>query len=203
MTPSTDRLLSQFKALADPIKVRLVTLCAIGECSVSELTQVTGQSQPRISQHLKQLCAADLLERFRDGHFVYYRVPDCFFYRVIDWNTVNLGSAFSRRYTGNNLCTIVLHVLGAKRTFPPCHTLNNYRCIFIYYNRHIIPCYSVPCFALYSANPCIGASIVIAEFPLNQQAYSQARHSVPFLASSSADPSTAGLPSLSTRIPLL
>ena len=33
------------------------------------------QSQPRISQHLKQLCGADLLERFRDGHFVYYRVP--------------------------------------------------------------------------------------------------------------------------------
>lgn len=75
MNASTDKLLSQFKALADPIKVRLVTLCAVGECSVSELTQVTGQSQPRISQHLKQLCAADLLERFRDGHFVYYRVP--------------------------------------------------------------------------------------------------------------------------------
>jgi ArsR family transcriptional regulator len=74
MTPSTDNLLRQFKVLADPIKVRLVALCRVAECSVSELTQVTGQSQPRISQHLKQLCAADLLERFRDGHFVYYRV---------------------------------------------------------------------------------------------------------------------------------
>ena len=42
---------------------------------MSELTRVTKQSQPRISQHLKQLCSADLLERFRDGHFVYYRVP--------------------------------------------------------------------------------------------------------------------------------
>lgn len=72
---STAKLLSQFKALADPTKVRLVRLCALAECSVSELTEVTGQSQPRISQHLKQLCAADLLERFRDGHFVYYRVP--------------------------------------------------------------------------------------------------------------------------------
>ena len=74
MKPSTDKLLKQFKALADPIKVRLVALCGVAECSVSELTTVTGQSQPRISQHLKQLCAADLLERFRDGHFVYYRV---------------------------------------------------------------------------------------------------------------------------------
>jgi ArsR family transcriptional regulator len=75
MKPSTDKLLKQFKALSDPIKVRLVALCGVAECSVSELTAVTGQSQPRISQHLKQLCAADLLERFRDGHFVYYRVP--------------------------------------------------------------------------------------------------------------------------------
>lgn len=75
MNPSTDKLLGQFKALADPTKVRLVALGAVAECSVSELTQVTGQSQPRISQHLKQLCAVNLLERFRDGHFVYYRVP--------------------------------------------------------------------------------------------------------------------------------
>ena len=75
MIMSTAKLLSQFKALADPTKVRLVALCTLAECSVSELTEVTGQSQPRISQHLKQLCAADLLERFRDGHFVFYRVP--------------------------------------------------------------------------------------------------------------------------------
>ncbi len=75
MKASTGRLLSQFKALGDPVKARIVALCAAAECSVSELTSVIGQSQPRISQHLKQLCAADLLERFRDGHFVYYRVP--------------------------------------------------------------------------------------------------------------------------------
>jgi ArsR family transcriptional regulator len=74
MNLETTRLLQQFKALADPIRARLVALCALAECSVSELTKVTGQSQPRISQHLKQLCAAHLLERFKDGHFVYYRV---------------------------------------------------------------------------------------------------------------------------------
>lgn len=75
MKPATDRLLSQFKVLADPTKARIVALCAAAECSVSELTAVLRQSQPRVSQHLKQLCAADLLERFRDGHYVYYRVP--------------------------------------------------------------------------------------------------------------------------------
>lgn len=75
MIRSTALLLQQFKALADPVRARLVALCGIAECSVSELTRITGQSQPRVSQHLKQLCAVDLLERFRDGHFVYYRVP--------------------------------------------------------------------------------------------------------------------------------
>lgn len=75
MQASTNNLLQQFKALSDPIKARIVSLCAVAECSVSELTAVTGQSQPRVSQHLKQLCDVRLLERFRDGHFVYYRVP--------------------------------------------------------------------------------------------------------------------------------
>ncbi|MDE0789124.1 MAG: metalloregulator ArsR/SmtB family transcription factor [Woeseiaceae bacterium] len=75
MQSLTDKLLSQFKALADPVRARLVALCAAAECSVSELTNVTRQSQPRISQHVKQLCAVGLLERFKDGHFVYYRVP--------------------------------------------------------------------------------------------------------------------------------
>lgn len=75
MKLSTQTLLGQFKALSDPIKARIVSLCAVAECSVSELTAVTGQSQPRVSQHLKQLCDVRLLRRFRDGHFVYYRVP--------------------------------------------------------------------------------------------------------------------------------
>ncbi len=53
-----DQLISQFKALADPVRLRIVALCARVECSVSELTKVMSQSQPRISQHLKQLCEA-------------------------------------------------------------------------------------------------------------------------------------------------
>ena len=75
MSSSTITLTGQFKALADTVRLRLVALCQAAECSVSELTQVTGLSQPRVSQHLKQLIDAGLLERFRDGHFVYYRVP--------------------------------------------------------------------------------------------------------------------------------
>jgi ArsR family transcriptional regulator len=75
MENSTEQLIVHLKAFADPVRLRLLALCVRGECTVSELTQVVAQSQPRISQHLKQLCDAGLLERFRDGHFVYYRVP--------------------------------------------------------------------------------------------------------------------------------
>lgn len=75
MQSSTDDLIAQLKAFADPVRLRLIALCVHGECTVSELTRVLAQSQPRVSQHLKQLCDAGLLERFRDGHFVYYRVP--------------------------------------------------------------------------------------------------------------------------------
>ena len=74
MSFTAEQLVVPMKALADPVRLRIVVLCAQGECSVSELTQVLGLSQPRVSQHLKQLCDAGLLERFRDGHFVYYRV---------------------------------------------------------------------------------------------------------------------------------
>ncbi|HNP35982.1 MAG TPA: metalloregulator ArsR/SmtB family transcription factor [Woeseiaceae bacterium] len=75
MTPAAELLLDKLKGLADPVRLRLVALCVRGECSVSELTEVLGQSQPRISQHLKTLCDTKLLQRFRDGHYVYYRAP--------------------------------------------------------------------------------------------------------------------------------
>lgn len=75
MNSRTETLIQQLKALADPTRLRLAALCCHGECSVSELTKVLGKSQPGVSQHLKKLCDAGLLERFRDGHRVYYRVP--------------------------------------------------------------------------------------------------------------------------------
>ena len=73
MNADNQKLLAQWKALADPVRLRLVSLCATGECAVSELTGITGLSQPRVSQHLKALCDAGLLQRFRDGQFVFYR----------------------------------------------------------------------------------------------------------------------------------
>jgi len=67
-----DRLLSGLRAAAEPTRLRLLTLCAHGELTVSELTQILGQSQPRVSRHLKLLCEAGLLERFREGTHAFF-----------------------------------------------------------------------------------------------------------------------------------
>ena len=69
-----DRWLEALRAVAEPSRARLLAVCAAGEWTVSELTQVLGQSQPRVSRHLKVLADAGLLERFREGAWVFYRL---------------------------------------------------------------------------------------------------------------------------------
>src|SRR5215475_8299574 len=71
---SMDQLLAALRAVAEPTRLRLVVLCARGELTVSELAQILGQSQPRVSRHLKLLCEAGLLDRFREGSWVFYRL---------------------------------------------------------------------------------------------------------------------------------
>lgn len=68
-------ILAALKAVAEPTRLRLLALCARGELTVSELTRILGQSQPRVSRHLKVLLDAGLLDRFREQNWVYYRVP--------------------------------------------------------------------------------------------------------------------------------
>ena len=71
-----DFLLTALKAAAEPTRLRLLALCAHGELTVSELTQILGQSQPRVSRHLKLLCDAGLLDRFREGTWAFYRLAE-------------------------------------------------------------------------------------------------------------------------------
>lgn len=67
-------LLNALRAVAEPTRLRLLALCAQGEFTVSELMQIVGQSQPRVSRHLKQLSDAGLLERLPEGSWVFYRL---------------------------------------------------------------------------------------------------------------------------------
>ena len=75
MSQALDQLLRGLRASADPSRLRLLALLASGEFTVTELTEVLGQSQPRVSRHLKVLSDEGLLERFREQHWVYYRLP--------------------------------------------------------------------------------------------------------------------------------
>ncbi len=72
----TADLVAALKAAAEPTRLRILLLLAGGELNVKDLTLILGQSQPRISRHLKLLCEAGLIERFRDGSWVYFHISD-------------------------------------------------------------------------------------------------------------------------------
>jgi ubiquinone/menaquinone biosynthesis C-methylase UbiE/predicted DNA-binding transcriptional regulator len=62
------------KAVAEPSRLRLLVLCSQSEFSVSELVYILGQSQPRVSRHLRVLCDVGLLQNIRDGSWVLYKI---------------------------------------------------------------------------------------------------------------------------------
>src|SRR5262245_24637165 len=62
--------------MAEPTRLRLIMLLASGELTVKDLTGILGQSQPRISRHLKLLAEAGLVERAPEGSWVYFRLAE-------------------------------------------------------------------------------------------------------------------------------
>ncbi|MFC7536642.1 ArsR/SmtB family transcription factor [Sphingomonas sp. GCM10030256] len=71
-TLSSDLPLAElFQALADPTRLRILALLREMELSVGELAQVLGQSQPRVSRHIKILTDARLVERRKEGSWVF------------------------------------------------------------------------------------------------------------------------------------
>src|SRR5580698_4695052 len=71
-----EQLLTMLKAAGDATRLRLLLLLREAELTVSELTHILGQSQPRVSRHLRLLCEAGLLQRFKEGSWVFYRAVD-------------------------------------------------------------------------------------------------------------------------------
>lgn len=69
-----DLVLNALRAAADPTRLRILAVLESGELTVSELVAILGQSQPRISRHLKILVDAKLLARFREGSWVFHRL---------------------------------------------------------------------------------------------------------------------------------
>jgi ArsR family transcriptional regulator len=74
--PSLDLTLDVLRAAAEETRLRILALLAEGELSVSDLTDILGQSQPRISRHLKLLVEAGLVERHREGAWAFFRLTD-------------------------------------------------------------------------------------------------------------------------------
>ena len=66
----------RFKALGEPGRLALLAALQAGERSVSQLVEVTGRTQPNVSQHLKELAQAGLVEPRRDGARVFYGICD-------------------------------------------------------------------------------------------------------------------------------
>lgn len=71
-----ENLLAMLRAAADPTRLRLLLILREAELTVTELTQILSQSQPRVSRHLKLLCEAGLLQRYKEGSWVFYRAAD-------------------------------------------------------------------------------------------------------------------------------
>ena len=74
--PQAEQVAPLLKALADPVRLRLISLVAShsgGEACVCDLNDAFNLSQPTISHHLKVLHQAGLLDRSKRGVWVYYR----------------------------------------------------------------------------------------------------------------------------------
>ena len=74
-TASAERLAGVFKALADPARVKLLSLIAAsGEACVCDLTDPLGLTQPTVSHHIKMLVDTGFVSREQRGKWAYYRV---------------------------------------------------------------------------------------------------------------------------------
>jgi ubiquinone/menaquinone biosynthesis C-methylase UbiE len=75
--------LSALEALGESTRLRLAALLKEAELTVTEITTILGQSQPRVSRHLKLMVDAELIERHREGAWAFFRLSDSSSARVV------------------------------------------------------------------------------------------------------------------------
>src|ERR1700754_2530780 len=71
-----ESVLGVLRAAGEPTRLRMMALLSEGELNVTDLTEILGQSQPRISRHLKLLVAAGVVERNREGSWAFFRLAE-------------------------------------------------------------------------------------------------------------------------------
>ena len=73
---TVEALLTALRAAGEGTRLRILALLCEAELSVKDLTGILGQSQPRISRHLKLLADANLIDRYPEGAWVFHRLTD-------------------------------------------------------------------------------------------------------------------------------
>ena len=72
-----NEMVDVLKAVAETTRLRILFLLDKGDLTVSDLTKILGQSQPRVSRHLRLLTEANLIERYQEGAWAYFSLSSC------------------------------------------------------------------------------------------------------------------------------
>jgi ArsR family transcriptional regulator len=73
---SSEQTLDALRAIGEETRLRIVAVLREGELTVTDLTEILGQSQPRVSRHLKLLVDAGLIVKHREGTWAFFRLAD-------------------------------------------------------------------------------------------------------------------------------
>lgn len=85
LTPAVlDLIAEQFKVLAEPARLQMLSCLRGGELAVSELVDATGLGQANVSKHLQLLYASGFVTRRKEGLYVYYRLADRRVFQLCD-----------------------------------------------------------------------------------------------------------------------
>jgi ubiquinone/menaquinone biosynthesis C-methylase UbiE/DNA-binding transcriptional ArsR family regulator len=76
MAVALDTMVDILKAAAESSRLRILAVLSRGDLTVSDLTEILGQSQPRVSRHLKLLLEAGLIGRYQEGSWAFFRLLD-------------------------------------------------------------------------------------------------------------------------------
>jgi ArsR family transcriptional regulator len=83
-TDQIELIADRFKALAEPMRLRILDALRDGEATVGEIVEHTGAGQANVSRHLNLLYRQGLVARRKDGLNVYYRIADPAIFRLCD-----------------------------------------------------------------------------------------------------------------------
>jgi len=92
-----DGITARFKALAEPMRIRVLQVLRGGERSVSELMEAVGANQANLSKHLGVLHREGLVARRKDGLRVYYRIADPTVFRICEAVCGSIGARATRQ----------------------------------------------------------------------------------------------------------